>query len=371
MNNNIKEILTKPDRAILEIAAGGEILAAYLRFGIYLMVWLVPLYAVFIIGEDVPEMWVAVRWSTFTVLVSLGFLLIAKNNITVPGIAYITTAFDISIVTLVLAGIALNGSPHMAVNGMLVWDFYLIILGLTVIRYDLRVCITAGVLSIAEYLILLFWIRYTWDLSSQQYIYSSFGDFSWHLQAGRIVMMLLATIITCGIVLRSRKLYQVTITDRLTGLGNRIFFDARIADEIARSSRTGSKMTLAFLDLDHFKKLNDRYGHDTGDQALVNFSRLLRDETRNFDITARWGGEEFAVVLLDADSEEAYRIISRISDKMQKIPLLDEPENIFLTVSGGFAEYPSDGTSAEELVQKADERLYRAKNTGRNRLVTG
>jgi diguanylate cyclase (GGDEF)-like protein len=123
------------------------------------------------------------------------------------------------------------------------------------------------------------------------------------------------------------------------------------------------------LDIDHFKIFNDTYGHAAGDQVLKELGKLLRDTVRASDIACRFGGEEFVVVLLDADLAAALPTIERICLEIKRKQCIYRDQKLpGITVSAGLAQYPLHGTSAEELLRAADEALYAAKNAGRDRI---
>jgi diguanylate cyclase (GGDEF)-like protein len=156
-------------------------------------------------------------------------------------------------------------------------------------------------------------------------------------------------------------------TDELTALPNFRAFRERIDEEIARSNRYGFDFGVLVLDLDRFKKYNDRFGHLAGNDALQRVSRVIKDALRRVDFPARYGGEEFAVVLPQTDIKTVGLIAERIRASVEALPAAPDCDSI--TVSIGGAIYPADGADAETLFQVADERLYRAKKDGRNRVV--
>jgi diguanylate cyclase (GGDEF)-like protein len=159
--------------------------------------------------------------------------------------------------------------------------------------------------------------------------------------------------------------------DSLTGLCNRAYFEERLEQELLRARRYGRPLALAIVDIDHFKAVNDRYGHLSGDVVLRTFSGLLRDSVRRTDVVARYGGEEFAVLLPETTGEEAQAKLDSmrrdISARAIHLPRVDE--GIKLSFSAGVAHLPADGDRAEELITRADARLLAAKQTGRNRVL--
>ena len=158
----------------------------------------------------------------------------------------------------------------------------------------------------------------------------------------------------------------LSIRDPLTGLSNRRYFIQAFADELARISRRQASLSLIFLDLDRFKRINDSHGHQVGDQVLQATAAHLRSCCRPYDTPARWGGEEFIILLPDTDEQEAALFAERIRSSLQEglSPTIPFP----VTISIGVAQY-LPGESLESLVDRADKALYLAKQAGRNRVL--
>lgn len=159
------------------------------------------------------------------------------------------------------------------------------------------------------------------------------------------------------------------LLDPLTGARNRFGMEASISQEISRARRTDGKLTIAMLDMDYFKKVNDEYGHDAGDEALVYFARLSRAVLRESDTLYRYGGEEFLVTLPESDLKGAAFMLDRLAKMLDKSPLNYQGNRIRLTFSGGLAAL-RDGDTSESLLARADLALYQAKQQGRDRMVT-
>ena len=166
---------------------------------------------------------------------------------------------------------------------------------------------------------------------------------------------------------RETALRQRAMRDSLTGLGNRANFDVTLAEAKRSSAHTGETFALMFLDLDHFKIVNDTFGQDVGDQALIGLAKLLGNTVRGTDQIFRLGGDEFAVVITDVVStEKLLEIGQRVINAFQR-PLLQLAEPLTATVSAGFVVW--DGVdSTPELLRRADAALYKAKDSGRNQI---
>jgi two-component system cell cycle response regulator len=162
------------------------------------------------------------------------------------------------------------------------------------------------------------------------------------------------------------RLSDAAVTDALTGLANRRGFQELIETELERARRSGRPLSLVIGDLDHFKSLNDRFGHAAGDRALERLALILDTAKRRIDTAARIGGEEFAVVLPDSDHHAAYILAERMRREVRETFMYEPYE---LTISLGVATFPAHGTTVETLLAQADEALYAAKAMGRDRTV--
>jgi diguanylate cyclase (GGDEF)-like protein len=161
-----------------------------------------------------------------------------------------------------------------------------------------------------------------------------------------------------------RRERRAAITDSLSGLLNRRGFDERLREEIARSTRTGRPVALVLADCDDLKRVNDHLGHDAGDRMLRTFAALIRQHKRVTDIAGRIGGDEFALLLPEAELEDAIALVERLQERLRSLD--DEPP----TASFGLAVFPGDGRTSTELLHAADRALYAAKHKGKNRLAT-
>jgi diguanylate cyclase (GGDEF)-like protein/PAS domain S-box-containing protein len=165
------------------------------------------------------------------------------------------------------------------------------------------------------------------------------------------------------------ELREMATTDFLTGLANRRHFMARMTDELARLQRLDNRhVGILMLDLDHFKNVNDTYGHAIGDAMLRHFATLMRDELRKIDIAGRVGGEEFAIILPGANPDEARVFAERFRDKVATNPLRLDDQMIPVTVSIGIAAMQATDATADAALIRSDEALYCAKKNGRNRV---
>ena len=166
------------------------------------------------------------------------------------------------------------------------------------------------------------------------------------------------------------KMAEMATLDELTGLYNRRYFEDAFNRDFARAKRHGPELVLSMMDLDHFKEINDTYGHSAGDMVLSETGKIIRRWARQTDICCRYGGEEFAAIMPDTGSGGARTACERLRKMMGEHPFEYEASQFQVTISIGVAEYSgSKDQSPGDLVKRADEALYRAKNEGRNRVV--
>lgn len=158
--------------------------------------------------------------------------------------------------------------------------------------------------------------------------------------------------------------------DSLTGLQNRGTFLADFEREVSRCERGAPAFSLALFDLDHFKRLNDQYGHPFGDQVLRAFANVLKAGIRKYDTAGRYGGEEFALLMPATGKDTALRVAERMRRDLEARGITVEGKRIEVTVSGGIATYGQDGEGWDTLLSAADDALYKAKEGGRNRILT-
>jgi two-component system cell cycle response regulator len=170
---------------------------------------------------------------------------------------------------------------------------------------------------------------------------------------------------------KNRELERLSISDGLTGLYNHRHIHGLLAEEFERVARTHDCMSVAMFDLDHFKSVNDTYGHQAGDRVLVELADILREVARDVDRLGRYGGEEFMVLLPETCIDDAAVFVERVRREVARRPFdagSDQP--LRMTISAGVATYPHDTIpDVESLVRLADQALYTAKDTGRNRVV--
>jgi diguanylate cyclase (GGDEF)-like protein len=164
-------------------------------------------------------------------------------------------------------------------------------------------------------------------------------------------------------------LEQETITDPLLGIFNRRFLDRRMLEEVLRAQRHRLDLSLLMVDIDNFKQVNDTWGHQVGDLVLQHLIQMLEADLRQTDILARFGGEEFVILLPHTSEEDAFKLAEKLRRIVEQTPLHRIPE-LRVTVSIGTSSLLPDGDDAHSLLERADKSMYRAKREGRNRVVS-
>lgn len=173
-----------------------------------------------------------------------------------------------------------------------------------------------------------------------------------------------------SIAVENSRLYRMATLDRMTGLFIHHYFQERLAEEIKRAERMNNPLTLLMADLDHFKEINDTYGHPQGDIILKGTANLIHQNIRSFDIPSRYGGEEFAIILADTDITAAEHIAERLRKRVDEAVYKINSDEIRITISIGIAQFdPEIDMTSKDLIKRADEALYAAKDRGRNRVV--
>jgi len=273
---------------------------------------------------------------------------------------FTTSTIDVTLVSGALVALLIVGRPDIAANSSIIYATYFIAIAAMALRNDPRICALAGLVGLLEYGAIIAYADIQWDLSSPLFASSPYGVFDLTAHYGRLLLLTCAVFLSTVIVLRTQRLRWLAAKDPLTLLMNRGTFDERMQAEVARSARHGHCLSVAMIDIDHFKKFNDTYGHMVGDEVLRVIGELLPKSLRQSDLVARYGGEEFIVLLPETPVDGA---VAKAEELRSTI------EHSSVTVSIGVAEMPSDGSDMRTVIDSADQRLYEAKRGGRNRVI--
>jgi len=364
---------SRPDPVLAQAGLSGELLVAKIRLALATLLLLIPLINSIFFPFDPKEGLVGIILASGTFFISLMLYVLLRRDFNPGWLSFGTTALDVSLVSGGLLMFLLFNEPHTAVNSKVVFEGYFLAIGATSLRYDKRVCITAGVLAFLQYFSIVYFAASHWDLNNPSYAPFSYGIFSWSAQISRIIMMLTASGLSLALVTRSQKLLQLATGDPLTGLFNRGYVDDRFSVELSRASRYRKQLTVAVIDVDRFKALNDNHGHASGDVVLRKLSVILRESFRQSDIVGRYGGEEFVVILPEMDVETGRQKLELLRQRIAhtRIPIPHRNEQVQITISVGLSSFPHDGDEAARLLSLADKRMFRAKRQGRNQVVAG
>jgi diguanylate cyclase (GGDEF)-like protein len=366
-----ESLWSRPDPALTGAGAAGELLVAKIRLGLASVLLLIPLIDTFMFEVERQEAIVGLSLAAGTFLFSAGVYLLAIREFTPPWLGFVSSSYDITQVSAALAVFLFLNQPHTAVNSRVVFEGYFLAIGSASLRYDRRICVTAGLLAIGEYFAINLYAATKWDLNSAAFSPFPYGMFSWTSTISRMVMLLTAAILGLAFVARSQKLLHMATIDPLTGLLNRRYVDDRFALELSRARRNGQPLSIAVIDVDRFKLFNDTHGHSAGDLALKAIGATLRSSFRQSDTTGRYGGEEFVVIMPETGLEAAQQKLEYLRTQIANtsIDLKARGVVVNVTISAGLAAFPQDGADETELFTAADERLFQAKREGRNRTV--
>lgn len=356
--------LAAPDSALIEFSSGGARKVSAIRAGIFGLLFALSATAVVLSQEPLAA--ITTTMSAFGLLVSLFVVWRIRSQASARLLPFLTSTVDISLVTGILIAFAVAGRPAVTMNSMFVWELYLLAIMLSVLQFDLRVVLFAGSMALVQWGGVTAWVAFEWGIDTQV------GATHSEATLVHVMRFLLIGVFTLGaglIVIRTNRLARLSGSDALTGLANRALLDQRLVEEVAVARRWGRHLSIAFLDIDRFKKFNDRWGHRAGDEALRATARAMIEECRESDVIARWGGEEFVLVLPDSAGKDAAMVFERVRARLAVTPIPGVSPEARVTLSAGLAEFPTDGDEAGLLERVADRRLLVAKRNGRDRVV--
>jgi two-component system cell cycle response regulator len=368
-----RSLWSRPDPVLAQAAVAGESLVAKVRLGLATLLLLIPILDTLFFPVEPKEKIVGLTLTCATFIFALVVYLLISREFNPSWLSFASSSFDVTLVSSGLALFLFLNEPHTAVNSKVVFEGYFLVIAATSLRYDKRVCISAGLLAFGQYFAIVYFAATHWDLNNPKYAPYPYGMFGWSNEVSRLIIMLTASALSLALVSRSQKLLQLATRDPLTGLFNRGYVDDRFTVELSRARRYGKVLTVAVIDADRFKSLNDTHGHPAGDLALRKIGNLLNDSFRQSDTAGRYGGEEFVVILPETDMAAAQQKLESLRESVASTPieLGTRGEQVQVTISAGLASFPQDGEHAAELFALADERMFKAKREGRNRVVAG
>jgi two-component system cell cycle response regulator len=362
-----EEAWEPPDPQTRDYGREGELLFARVRLTMIGLIGLIPIKSVLLYPHN-PDNWVGLKVATVAVVLGTMVLALSRRPAPPRWLGLFSSLLDVSLVSAVNVGFALAGHPLTATNSQVVYSIYLLCLTATCLRLDARLCVAAGTAALLQYGAVVLWCTRRWDLAGPAFAHDPYGAFSWDSQVGRLLLLALATVLSSIIVLRAGRHWRDSIYDRLTGLPNRRYIEGRLEESMAAARRSRRPLVLALADLDNFKQINDRHGHAAGDAVLCHAADALRRSFRRTDVIARYGGEEFVILFPEAEPAAAAERLERLRAGLAEQPVRLSGAAVPVTLSLGVAVFPDDGEMPADLLARADQRLYAAKQAGRNRL---
>jgi diguanylate cyclase (GGDEF)-like protein len=365
-----RRLWRRPDAVLADAARQSELVVAQVRVAVTLLLLLVPLSNIFT-RPEVTEHRVGMAVTVAALLAALAVYVAVRRDRRPHWLGAFSTVFDVTLVSAALLTYVLTEQPLVATNSRVVFEAYFLAIAATCLRYDVRLCLVAGALSMGQYLGVVTLANAMYDLDALPEAIQVYGRFDWSSEVSRLILLGIASALSAVIVHRARDLRRLSAIDRMTGLFNRGHFDERFPAELSRARRLDRPLSVVMLDVDHFKQFNDRHGHAAGDAGLRTIADCVRLMTRRSDVVARYGGEEFVMLLPDTDPRMALEKLEEIREAVEAL-VIELPRGqgrVKLTVSAGIATYPHDHTDADLLIDEADARLFQAKAQGRNRVV--
>ncbi|MCO7222909.1 GGDEF domain-containing protein [Pleionea sp. CnH1-48] len=358
-----------PDNSLIAAAASAEMLLAKFRIVAISCIIVVPTYKI-ITGSDFS-------WATWighiALALSIGVYIVLKRHRYSSVLGFSTLFIDISFITLGLLTEAMSRDSILAaVNNRGSFELYYLAILSASLRYDKRMCVFAGLLTLCCYgsMVVIAEMTPTEVLANDPWT-ERYGHYFFPDQISRFIALTMATGLSFLIVARSNMLLQLAIHDPLTGLYNRNFLREGIRIRMERSKREQKPMAIAILDLDYFKQINDKYGHQCGDNILKSFATFLLSHLREDDIVARYGGEEFCVICSNIDAVGLQQLLAKFQRELarESFPTSASGPQIQFTFSAGVTQFCETLSTGDRLIGEADRLLLKAKSEGRDRVL--
>jgi diguanylate cyclase (GGDEF)-like protein len=348
-----------PDPLLLHEGGSGELAVAWLRLLVIAFALVMP-FVEFLRtpGSDLAR--TGFLSGAVAIVFAVGILVLTKRRFYRPWFGFVTSILDVTFVSAALVALLASGRPDIVVNSRVIYPVYFIAIGAMALRYDARICVLAGLFGVFQYATIVAFVDLRWALDAPPFSTSEYGQFNIGAHYARLAILLCSVILSTDVALRKQRLRWLAARDPLTGLINRGFFDERMQAEVSRTNRTGRLLSVAMIDIDHFKRFNDDFGHIVGDEVLKVLAGIFKQSLRKSDLIARYGGEEFIVLFPETPAEFAVLTADRLRVSV---------EQSTVTVSIGISELPTDGKDMRTVIDMADMRLYEAKHAGRNRVI--
>lgn len=357
----------RPDEIMRDLGASGELLVARIRALLSALCLLLPL-ANALGGARISETLIGLAAAVFINIMAQVWLMFARDPRRHGWLPYATSTYDITTTTGVLVLLAL-GDRAAGLNSLVIWGFYPLSIVMTALRNDGRLTLYVSGLAIVQYALLAVAIVASAG-SPEQLVSVDYGTVSIATQVERLIMLVLTGLLTITIVYRIQRLVEMSGRDGLTGLPNRLWLLQRISRLFDGVRSNGGSLTLALLDLDRFRRINDEIGPRDGDRALRQTAALMAEALEAREHLVRIGGQEF-VMLLQCPIGSAWERVDRLRRTVAERPFVPEfnNESLRVTFSAGLVAWPQDGADLSALLRSADRRLQQAKRDGCNRVI--
>ncbi len=355
---------------MLALASEGEWLLARVRVVITLLLLITPAWKVIQLPQ-VPIFFWGFWITAFAASTAIVILLVLRRYGYHPLIGLTSSILDGSYITFALVLFMLLANPLAGINSTVTFEIYFLAIFATALRYDPRISLVSGVVLTIQYAFVWWFAATQWDLYSDEFMLVGHRLYQPYDQVTRLIFMACSTLLATMVVIRVKELVFRSIFDSLTDTFTRRYLDAHLQYEFDRARRDGHNVTLVMLDADHFKAINDTYGHDAGDEVLRLLAQRIRVRLRRTDMLARYGGEEFVLVMPEANMATVIPKIEVMRHEFATSPLqLPGGEHVSVTFSAGIAEFPVDGKRPADVLRAADQRMLDAKARGRNRIIS-
>ncbi|HET8655502.1 MAG TPA: diguanylate cyclase [Longimicrobiaceae bacterium] len=363
-----RRVWQTPDELFVDAGAEGEWLLARLRLSCMGLLLILPTLNLVTLPTNGPyESGFVI--SLLGMVYAIAAVLVLRRGGYRSWLGFATSAVDVSLVSLGLASFIWMGDPIAATNSKTTFGIYFLAILAASVRYDRRICISTGLLAILEYLGIVLFASSRWDLTEPSPGTMAYGAFGWNFEIGRLILLLAAAGLAWELVRRAELLRRLASIDRLTGLQSRSFFDARMGVELERARTHGHDLSLVLMDLDGFRRFNERLGRAAGDTALRAFGAMLRDGAPPGSSVSRYGADEFVLLLPATGADEASAAVDAIRREVGHgvVRLPDGREVGRMGFTAGVATFPADGREAGTLLMRAEVRLQRARQAAAGR----
>jgi diguanylate cyclase (GGDEF)-like protein len=354
----------EPELADAGIA--GEIVIAKARLVIVALL-LAPSIATCLRSPNELSGWLGIATALVCIAIGGEIFRRARNGRITRALQVASTLLDVSLITSYHALLFMAGEFSLVLQSRVTFALYLIAIIGAALRYDGQLVRLAGIAAVVQYLGIVAWAHATERINAVAANF--YGDTTLSGQSEEVFILLMATVLGSILVERARDLRLSGIRDPLTKLANRSYFAERLQAELQQSVTMRSTAAVAMLDIDHFKQVNDNYGHATGDLVIRHVATQLRRSLRGGDLVARLGGDEFAIFLVNTSFADAGMRLDVLRADLAQSEVVSAGRRINITVSIGIAMSPDDGAETQSLLAAADARLLIGKRAGRNLVV--